>query len=203
MPTTPWSQPGITWPAPSGKTNGWPRSQEASNCWPSRKRTPTYWTVTVSPGFAVASVPLTMSCLTSSPGASPGWCGMRGFLDRSLVGEARTPDEPVVDEAVVSACVCVSVWAGWLCAGLDAVLVVLPLSELPQPARTRAAASAEKETVRMWREASDESRRGDSNPWPPDYKSGALPTELLRPGSADASAGGSRRRTSSRRQAPV
>src|SRR4051812_6132987 len=147
MPTTPWSQPGITWPAPSGKTNGWPRSHEASNCCPSRKRTPTYWTVTVSPGFAVAPVPLTMSCLTSSVGASPGWCGMRGFLARSLVGETRMLDEPVVDEDVVSAWVCACVWAGWLCAGLDAVLVVLPLSELPQPASTRAASSAAGGTV--------------------------------------------------------
>src|SRR5205823_2253811 len=126
-------------------------------------------------GFAVAPVPLTMSCLTSSVGASPGWCGMRGFLARSLVGETRMLDEPVVDEDVVSAWVCACVWAGWLCAGLDAVLVVLPLSELPQPASTRAASSAAGGTVRsMRREASDDaanrSRRGDSNPWPPDYK---------------------------------
>src|SRR5690242_2407228 len=101
---------------------------------------------------------------------------MRGFLERSLVGDTRMPDELVVDEDVVSACVWVWVCAGWLGGALDAFFVVLPLSELPQPASTSATVSAARGTVRsMRREASDDaadrSRRGDSNPWPPDYKS--------------------------------
>src|SRR3954451_16976582 len=116
---------------------------------------------------------------------------MRGFLARSLVGETRMPDELVVDEDVVSACVWVWVSAcvcdGWLGGAVDAFFVVVLSLELPQPATTRAATAAARETHRdMRREASDDaadrSRRGDSNPWPTPYKGVALPTELLRPG---------------------
>ena len=41
IPTSPLSQPSITWFAPSGKVNGWPRSHEASNSSPVEKVTPT------------------------------------------------------------------------------------------------------------------------------------------------------------------
>src|SRR4051794_19545712 len=120
---------------------------------------------------------------------------MRGFLARSLVGEARMADDPVADDDVVSACdcVCVSVCAGWLGGALDAFFVVVLSLELPQPATTRAAAaSAGARTFRdMRREASDDagvrSRRGDSNPWPIAYKAIALPAELLRPGAGTLS----------------
>jgi hypothetical protein len=61
MPGIPLSQPGITMPAPSWKLNGWLRSHDASNCLPVANAAPTYWTVTVSPAFAAAPVPLTRS----------------------------------------------------------------------------------------------------------------------------------------------
>src|SRR3954452_1441750 len=80
-----------------------------------------------------------MSCTTSCDGASPGCLGMRGFLERSLVGltsGARAwPFEPLV---VVVSVVAVSVSAvvsaeAWVLAppdGMSAVFVLLP----PQPA---------------------------------------------------------------------
>src|SRR3954463_12678725 len=88
---------------------------------------------------------------------------MRGFLARSLVGETRMPDELVVDEDVVSACVwgwvSACVCAGWLGGAVDAFFVVVLSLELPQPATTRAATAAARETHRdMRREAS--ARRG-------------------------------------------
>ena len=96
---------------------------------------------------------------------------MRGFLARSLVGEARTPDEPAVDEDVVSACVWVSVWTGWLCAGLAAALVVvLSLLELPQPASSeggeqrRESGGPGASARRLATTRRSRSRRGDSNP---------------------------------------
>src|SRR5947209_14309466 len=145
MPTTPWSQPWVACPAPRGNVNGWPRSHDASNCWPSRKRTPTYCTVTVSPGFAVAPVPLTMSCLTRTLGGLPGWRGMRGFLARSLSGVGMTVVAGALLCVCVVACVCVCV-AGVCVAGDDAAVAFL--FEPPQPATARAPATAATRTHR-------------------------------------------------------
>ena len=68
-PATPWSQPGMTWPAPSGNVNGsLPRSHDASNCAPVDHELPTYCTETVSPALAALPLPLTMSVFCSSAG---------------------------------------------------------------------------------------------------------------------------------------
>src|SRR5215207_2868840 len=86
IPATPWSQPGITWPAPSGNSNGWPpRSHDASNCAPVDHELPTYWTETVSPAFAALPLPLTTSSCCSSAGGSPDGFGMSGLPLRSLL----------------------------------------------------------------------------------------------------------------------
>src|SRR2546423_6981032 len=55
IPTTPWSHPLMTRPAPSSNENGWPRSHDASNCSLVEYETPTYCTLTVDP--VVASLP--------------------------------------------------------------------------------------------------------------------------------------------------
>src|SRR4051794_31228053 len=95
-----------------------------------------------------------MSCTTSCDGASPGCLGMRGFLERSLVGltsgAAAWPFEPLVVvvsvvavwvSAVVSAEACVVPPAD----GMSAVFVSLP----PQPATaTRSASRARSEPFR-------------------------------------------------------
>ena len=58
MPTMPWSQPGMTMPAPSENENGSPpRSQEASNFVPSLNRTPEYCMSTVCPAAAFGPLP--------------------------------------------------------------------------------------------------------------------------------------------------
>src|SRR5215212_9543742 len=86
IPDTPWSQPGMTWPAPSGNVNGSvPRSQEASNCSPVDHESPTYWTATTSPVFAALPLPLTMSTVCSPAGGSPAGCATAGFAIRSLL----------------------------------------------------------------------------------------------------------------------
>ena len=85
IPAMPWSQPGMTWPPPSGNVNGsLPRSQEASNCAPVDHELPTYWTETLSPGSAALPLPLTMSVFCSSAGGSPSGCAISGFVSRSL-----------------------------------------------------------------------------------------------------------------------
>src|SRR5689334_15847455 len=68
MPTTPLSQPGMTWPAPSGNENGWLRLQDESNSEPFWKSAPSYCTVTVSPALAALPCPLAMSLIFSVAG---------------------------------------------------------------------------------------------------------------------------------------
>ena len=85
MPTMPWSQPGMTMPAPSWNGNGWaPRSHEASNCWPVDHEVPTYCMLISSPAFAFGPLPLTMSRITSSGGGSPCGAGISGLVFVSL-----------------------------------------------------------------------------------------------------------------------
>ena len=80
MPTIPWSQPGMTMPAPSWNVNGWaPRSHEASNCWPVDHELPTYCMLSSSPAFAFGPLPGTMSRITSSGGGSPCGAGISGL----------------------------------------------------------------------------------------------------------------------------
>jgi hypothetical protein len=71
MPATPWSQPGMTAPAPSWNVNGSPRSHEESNCRPLTNETPTYWTETCLPRSATAPLPTLRSLITSFLGALP------------------------------------------------------------------------------------------------------------------------------------
>src|SRR5947209_6168001 len=96
IPTSPLSQPGITWPAPSGNGgSGCPRSHDASNCWPVEYRTPTYCTVTVFPVVATGPLPLTMSLTTSVRGGGPAGFAIVGLRVRS-VGELAVLVETVV-----------------------------------------------------------------------------------------------------------
>src|SRR5680860_484056 len=80
IPATPWSQPGITSPAPRVKLKGSLRLQEESNSLPLLKPTPTYWTVTLSPDFASAPLPGTSSLLSSFFGGAPFGTVTTGFL---------------------------------------------------------------------------------------------------------------------------
>src|SRR5215217_2848944 len=91
IPATPSSQPGITWPAPSGNRNGWPpRSHDASNCAPVDHELPTYCTETVSPGFAALPLPFTTSVFCSSAGGSPSGLAICGLALRSLLIDAAS-----------------------------------------------------------------------------------------------------------------
>src|SRR4051812_48062676 len=84
MPTTPRSQPGMTWPCPSGNENGWPLSQEASNSDPVDHDEPTYCTLTVSPGLAALPLPATMSFIVSLDGVPPAGMATTGLTFVSL-----------------------------------------------------------------------------------------------------------------------
>src|SRR3954452_2199890 len=84
MPTTPWSQPGMTSPAPSVNLNGSFRLQDASNSAPVLNATPTYWTDTLSPSLAALPLPLTMSRASSFVGGEPDGLGISGFTFRSF-----------------------------------------------------------------------------------------------------------------------
>src|SRR6266536_39111 len=68
MPTTPSSQPLMTWPPPSAKENGRPLSLELSNFLPSLSQ-PVWWTTAVLPVTASAPVP-SVSSVYLSPSAN-------------------------------------------------------------------------------------------------------------------------------------
>src|ERR671916_3342096 len=99
IPSTPWSQPWMTWPWPSGNENGSPVSHDASNCRPFNADTPTYWTVTVLPDVAVSPSPTLRSSLTSEVGSLPSGtstCGLVGAGVSVAVGEdaLSSPSSP-------------------------------------------------------------------------------------------------------------
>src|SRR5262245_37797085 len=71
MPATPRSQPAITWPAPSGNSNGSLRLHDESNSLPVECATPTYCTETRVPGVASGPSPTVMSVISRSVGAAP------------------------------------------------------------------------------------------------------------------------------------
>src|SRR5438105_716236 len=71
IPATPWSQPGMTCPAPRRKLKGSPRFQDASNSRWLDHATPTYCTSTVEPAVATGPVPTTRSLLWSVAGGAP------------------------------------------------------------------------------------------------------------------------------------
>jgi len=77
----------MTAPWPIVNSNGVAglRSQEASNCLPPLNRTPTYWTLTLSPSLAAAPVPVTTSDPCSSVGALPVALGTVGLVLRSVL----------------------------------------------------------------------------------------------------------------------
>src|SRR4051812_6049808 len=84
IPTRPWSQPGMTMPAPSWKLNGClPRDQDESNSWPVLHETPTYWTVSLSPLAATLPLPCTTSRVWRPVGGGPFGFGMTGLTLRS------------------------------------------------------------------------------------------------------------------------
>ena len=102
----------------------WPRSHEASNSSPVEKVTPTYLTVSLSPGLAGGPFPLTRSSFTSVRGGEPDGFGMCGRAAVSL-----------------SASCC---WAGLGCSLDFACVVFAPdwSSSLPQAPRATAASRA-------------------------------------------------------------
>src|SRR3954451_6101567 len=104
--------------------------------------------VTLSPAWAVAPVPSTMSCLTSWAGGLPDWRGIWGFLERSLVGDGLMSLAPPVADVV-------SVWVSAGGVPADSVPVVDDfLSSLPQPATAKAARASSRARERMAAEAS-------------------------------------------------
>src|SRR4030088_3535057 len=82
MPTTPWSQPLMTWPVPTGKRKGCPWVRELSNCLPllsfaaASYSQPVYCTTAIFPAVIVSPVPglISMDCIEFTPlvGAAPG-----------------------------------------------------------------------------------------------------------------------------------
>src|SRR5919198_2836734 len=141
MPTTPWSQPWMTFPWPSVNWNGFlPLDHEESNSLPFLNRTPTYWTETVSPDLAAGPVPTMRSCASSFVGGLPGPLGTFGFLLRSASpGDGLTTvavtvvSVPAVGFGCEAAC-----WSACL-AYLSAALSFV---EPPQPAATSAVAAS-------------------------------------------------------------
>ncbi len=85
-PSSPWSQPAMTWPPPSGKENAWPLLSEESKTLPSLNSAPVYWTRIFSPFSTLRPSPLIRRWLLSSVGsAAPGTGVMSaGFLPLSL-----------------------------------------------------------------------------------------------------------------------
>src|SRR4051794_9761130 len=94
MPTSPWSQPGITMPAPSLNLNGClPRLHEESNSCPVLHETPTYCIVSVSPDSATLPLPCTTSRTCSDPGGLPRGFGIAGLtLMSDADGGSVTPE---------------------------------------------------------------------------------------------------------------
>ena len=91
MPSTPWSQPGMTMPWPSGNVErlaaAVPGGVELRAVLVAA--TPTYWTLTVSPALAFGPVPFLRSLITSSSGG----VGLSGRdLDRRLLRRASPVD---------------------------------------------------------------------------------------------------------------
>jgi hypothetical protein len=134
----PWDQPGITWS--SEKVTGWPSPSfhEASNCWPVDQATPTYWTVTLSPGATAAPVPVMRSVLSRPEGGVPVGTVTVGLVPNDPAGEGSwTAVTGTVDAGAVAAV-----------EGAE-VLAVADGDELLQPARpTAATARARRATVR-------------------------------------------------------
>src|SRR5580700_11003415 len=84
-PTSPESQPLMTWPSPITVVNGWLRDHEESKTFPVRQITPVYWTARSWPLFTFAPVPV-IRVLT---------CRLFGavvFVLTVIVGPAVLPD---------------------------------------------------------------------------------------------------------------
>src|SRR3954452_17840667 len=123
MPATPWSQPGMTWPPPSGNSKGCPRSHELSNTVLSSQRAPTYWTLTFDPALAVAPVPFLMSLITSFAGGSPPGDVIVG-LEPSLPVTLTAELEPELASAGVAVSVGASVGA-WVASSVAVAVAAL------------------------------------------------------------------------------
>ena len=87
MPTTPSSQPLMTWPSPRGKENACPRFHDASNSFLFVQEYPSYWTFTVSPAVAVAPVPTMRSQAWSCDGGLPEGTLTVGRVPKVPAGE--------------------------------------------------------------------------------------------------------------------
>lgn len=111
IPTTPSSQPGMTWPAPSVKENGWDVHEDWTT-FPLEYVASTYCTWTLSPFFAAGPVPAMRSELSRLVGGVPlgtttvGWVpavpagdGSETGTVTTVVGGVVLGGEPVVLEA--------------------------------------------------------------------------------------------------------
>jgi hypothetical protein len=87
MPTTPSSQPLMTWPSPRVKESACPRFHDASNSFLFVQEYPSYWTFTVSPAVAVAPVPTTRSQASSCDGGLPEGTLTVGRVPKVPAGE--------------------------------------------------------------------------------------------------------------------
>src|ERR1700679_628256 len=75
MPATPWSQPLMTWPVPTGNRKGWPPVREVSNSLPllsfadASYTQPVYWTTAIFPAVTAAPLPAlsSMDCIELTP----------------------------------------------------------------------------------------------------------------------------------------
>src|SRR5947209_20358037 len=70
MPATPWSQPGMTWPAPRVKVKGW-LVHDDWTVLPELYVASTYCTVTESPALAGGPDPAIRSAVSRVPGGGP------------------------------------------------------------------------------------------------------------------------------------
>src|SRR4051794_14031821 len=127
MPATPWSQPGMTWPWPSGKLKASPRSHELSKTVPSFQRAPTYCTETFWPALVVAPVPFLMSLITSLVGGSPPGVLIVGLEPSLPVTLTAAPELEPLEASSVAVSVGASVGA-WVAASVGAA-VAEPSSE--------------------------------------------------------------------------
>lgn len=139
MPTTPSSQPWMTWPWPRANENGCPRFHDASNSFFLVQEYPSYWTVTVWPAFAVAPVP-TMRFQASSCGGGPDGTVTLGRVPKVPAGERSAAGIGVIPATAVPvglAADVVGIEGG--SARVDVVVAVVGLDEQAAVARARAA----------------------------------------------------------------
>src|SRR5215469_4310706 len=90
-PTSPVSQPLMTWPTPIGVVYGWLRAQEESNTFLVRQMTPVYCTISSSPLFTFGPVPAIRGLTSRVFGGVLAGMVMTGALPDAVVTVGSEP----------------------------------------------------------------------------------------------------------------